>query len=372
MFAVLDRYLMTEIIKTMLGILSVLVMIVAVHNFILYLERGSAGAISSDVIFLMLGLELTKEIGLLITPTFFFAVLMTLARMYRDSEMTALFAGGVGRLRIFRGYAWVIVPVMLLSAAMMMVAKPWAHRLLKEYKEQQKNESADVINIGAGKFNESSQGDLIFYVEELTQDSTLMRNIFVQHRDGRDLGIVRSRNGYHYTDQRSGDSFVVMLDGFRYDGEPGSHDYRISKFEKYAVRVSKTDTTEIHMGPKLRSMAELFISDQMADKAELQLRLSAPLAILVFAVLSIPLSRASPRQGMAGRMVLALLAYFVFSNLQALSGSWMQSGATPLWLGRWWVHVLMLGLAGLLIMMDSLWFAAKLKELRDRLRLLRR
>jgi lipopolysaccharide export system permease protein len=95
---------------------------------------------------------------------------------------------------------------------------------------------------------------------------------------------------------------------------------------------------------------------------ELQLRLSGPLAVLIFAILSIPLSRASPRQGMAGRMVLALLAYFLFSNLEAVSGNWMLKGTTPYWLGRWWVHLLMLGLAGLLMVLDSLWFAQKRRQ----------
>jgi lipopolysaccharide export system permease protein len=366
MFTILDRYLMTEIIKTLFSILFVLLMIVAVHNFIIILERGVAGTIATDVIFSMLALELTKELGLLIAPTFFFAVLMTMGRMYRDSEMTALFAGGVGLLRIFRGYAWVIVPVMLFSALMMMVAKPWAHRLLEGYKKQQ-NASAEVSRIGAGKFNESGSGDLVFYVEELTDDHTLMRNLFVQHRKGKDLGVVRSRQGYQYTDPQSGDSYIVMQDGFRYDGEPGRLDYRISRFDNYAVRIGQGEVQSVHMEPKLRSMAELIASDQLADKAELQFRLSAPLAVLVFAVLSIPLSRASPRQGMAGRMVLALVTYFIFSNLQALSGSWMLNGVTPVWMGRWWVHLLMLLLAILLNLLDSFWFSTWLKNLRDRL-----
>ena len=366
MFAVLDRYLVTEILKTMFSILLVLTLIVVVHNFTQLMEKGAAGSISHEVIFTLLGLELTKEMGLLLPPTFFFGVLMTLGRMYRDSEMTALFAGGVGRMRIFRAYAWVIVPIILLTSGMTLMAKPWAHKLLKEIESEQ-DESADVLNISAGKFNESSKGDLIFYLEELSQERTLMRNIFVQHRDQSGLGIVRASKGYQYTDNQSGDVFIVMQDGYRYDGEPGNHDYRISRFEKYGVRISESDESQVQMVPKLRTSMELLTSDQLMDKVELQLRLSAPLAVLVFAVLSIPLSRASPRQGMAGRMVLALLVYFFFSNLQALSGSWMLSGVTPYWLGRWWVHLLMLALAGLLILIDSLWFAAKLRELRLRL-----
>lgn len=367
MFSVLDRYLVTEISKTMFAIFLVLVLIVGAHNFILYLERGSAGTLSHDLIFTMIGLELSKEMGLLITPTFFFAVLMTLSRLYRDSEMTALFAGGVGPWRVFRSYAWLILPVMLVSGTMTLWTKPWATKELKIYKNQQEQRS-DMVNIGAGKFNESSKGDLIFYAEDLNEDRTLMRNLFVQHRDGDDLAIIRSEDGYQYTDAKTGDTYVVLQQGHRYDGEPGDLRFRLSRFAKYGVRVSEGDPDEVNLEPKTRSTSELLVSNQLADKVELQLRLSGPFAVLVFAVLSIPLSRASPRQGMAGRMVLALLAYFLFSNLEAVSGNWMAKGVTPLWLGRWWVHLLMLALAAALMVLDSLWFAEKWRRFRHGLR----
>lgn len=363
MFSVLDRYLVTEISKTMFAIFLVLMLIVGAHNFILYLERGSAGTLSHDLIFTMIGLELSKEMGLLITPTFFFAVLMTLSRLYRDSEMTALFAGGVGPWRVFRSYAWLILPVMLASAAMTLWTKPWATKEIQFYKNQQEQRS-DMVNVGAGKFNESSQGDLIFYVEDLNEDRTLMRNLFVQHRDGDDLAIIKSESGYQYTDNKTGDTYVVLQDGRRYDGEPGDLKFRLSHFAKYGVRISEGKERELDQEPKTRSTLALLTSDLLADKVELQLRISGPLAVLVFAVLCIPLSRASPRQGMAGRMVLALLAYFLFSNLEAVSGNWMTKGVTPFWLGRWWVHLLMLGLAGLLMVFDSLWFAEKWRRLR--------
>lgn len=361
MFSVLDRYLMTEISKTMLAIFLVLVLIVSAHNFILYLERGSAGTLSHDLIFTMIGLELSKEMGLLITPTFFFAVLMTLSRLYRDSEMTALFAGGVGPWRVFRGYVWLVLPVMLISGTMTLWTKPWANKELKTYKNQEEQRS-DMVNVGAGKFNESTKGDLIFYVEELNEDRTLMRNLFVQHRDGGDLAVIRSKDGYQYTDTKTGDTYVVLQNGFRYDGEPGDYQFRLARFVKYGVRIAEGNPDELNLEPKTRSTPELLASGQLADMVELQLRLSGPLAVLIFAVLSIPLSRASPRQGMAGRMVLALLAYFLFSNLEAVSGNWMLKGTTPYWLGRWWVHLLMLGLAGLLMVLDSLWFAQKRRQ----------
>jgi len=56
---------------------------------------------------------------------------------------------------------------------------------------------------------------------------------------------------------------------------------------------------------------------------------------------------------MYGRLILAILFYFTFINMLAVSGGWMESGITPPWMGRWWVHLLMLSLAGLFVISRS-------------------
>ena len=59
-----------------------------------------------------------------------------------------------------------------------------------------------------------------------------------------------------------------------------------------------------------------------------------------------------------GRHHESLRRYFVFINLQRAATTWMENGATPAWLGIWWVPLLMALLAGLLLLTDSLRFAA--------------
>jgi len=97
----------------------------------------------------------------------------------------------------------------------------------------------------------------------------------------------------------------------------------------------------------------LLDSTDIEHQVELQYRLMLPAAVLVFTLISVPLSYSLPRGGMYGRMILAILFYFTFVNMLAVSGGWMESGITPLWMGRWWVHLLMLSLAGLLVISRS-------------------
>ncbi len=359
MLAVLDRYLMTEILKTMLAILAVLVLVVLVNNFIQLLKLGVAGVIDHRVIFVMLGLELLKELGTLIAPAFFFGVLMVLSRMYRDNEMSALFSSGVSRGRIFRAYVWAVVPVMLLALGLVFLAKPWTYQMLQHYKDQQKSGDMAIVGLTPGKFIEAGEGGLVVYVERLSKDNTRLFNIFVQHRQQNRLGIVRADEGYRYRDAKTGDTFLVLERGVRYDGEPGELAYRITHFGKYGIRIAKSEEKEQSIKPRSRSTAEIWASTDLDSRVEFQSRLSVVLAVPVFALLTLPLSHSRPRQGMAGKLVLALLIYFFFTNLQALSGAWMNKGITPPWIGRWWVHLLMLLMAAGLLMLDSLWFAEK-------------
>ena len=74
----------------------------------------------------------------------------------------------------------------------------------------------------------------------------------------------------------------------------------------------------------------------------MQWRLSIPVTALVLAGFAVPFSRVAPRSARYGRLLLAVLIYFIYSNFQAMAQSWMKHAITPPWLGIWWVHVAML------------------------------
>jgi lipopolysaccharide export system permease protein len=74
---------------------------------------------------------------------------------------------------------------------------------------------------------------------------------------------------------------------------------------------------------------------------------------LVLMVLAVPLSKLRPRQGRYGRIGLAVLAYFVYSNLLAATRVWIEKGDPGGSLGLWWVHLLPLGLAAWLLWRDE-------------------
>ncbi len=366
MLSIIDRYLLRETLKGLFAILAVLLLILLSNAFISNLRRVAVGALTQDVILDLLGLETLRLLGVLLPAAYFFSILYTLGRMYRDNEVTALSSCGLGTFRIYRSFFYAMLPLAGLVAWMTLAVMPWANQYIEEIRHAQKSE-ADIANMAAGRFNEFSKGDLVFYVEDLLP-SKRMHNVFVQNRQHGTVGLITAEEGYQYVDEQTKDRFVVLLRGQRYEGIPGNPDYSVSDFGKYAVRILQEEQGPTRLRYKSRPTGSLWKTDNIRDSAELQYRLAFPLAVVVFTLVSVPLSRSAPRQGMYGRLFIAFLVYFTFFNLLGVSGTWMENGITPQWLGRWWVHVLMLLLAVPLALRDSMWTAALRRWLLERRR----
>jgi lipopolysaccharide export system permease protein len=74
---------------------------------------------------------------------------------------------------------------------------------------------------------------------------------------------------------------------------------------------------------------------------------------LVLMLLAVPLSKLRPRQGRFSRVGLAILAYFLYSNLLAAVRVWIEKDSPGGALGMWWVHLLPLAIAAWLLWRDE-------------------
>jgi lipopolysaccharide export system permease protein len=353
MLPIIDRYILKEVTRSFLAIIIVLMLIVVSQSYIKILEDAAAGVITDQVVMRLLGLEVLQVLGPVIPPTFFFAILYSLGRMYRDSEMTAFASGGIGVLRIFRPFLLISLPIALLVAWLTLDLIPWVNENKTLIEQSQGDSTAELGAAVAGRFNESSRGNLVFYVQEMSEDNRRLRNVFVQDRQNQTLGLVAAREGYQYFDETTGEHYLVLLRGHQYQGTPGQGDYSIGDFDKYSILMDRKDKVQKELPPKALPTAHLMESDLIRDKAELHYRLMFPVAVVVFAIVSLPLSKSMPRDGIYGRLMLSILFYFVFLNLQAVSGDWMIKGVTPEWMGRWWVHPFMLFLGGMVMLLKS-------------------
>jgi lipopolysaccharide export system permease protein len=352
---VIDRLLLKEILKTLSVVLLVLALVLLANTLVRYLEKVAGGSLGVDIVFVVVGLEMVKALGLIIPPAFFFSVLWVLGRMHRDSEMVALAASGFGFWRVFRSVLLAAAPLAVLVAVLMMEVLPWAIGRVVTLRTQHAN-TADISIVRAGRFNEFSRGGLVVYTERLSPEGFKLEGVFVQDRQQGKLGLVTAENAYQTTDPDTGERFVILTDGRRFEGTPGRLDYTIGRFDEYAVRIPTYGLAAKQQKQSTKSWETLLVSDDLQDWAELQYRLSVPIALLAFAVLAVPLARSPPRSGVYGRLTLAVLLYFTFTNLQRVAERWLETGVVPAWLGMWWLPLAMLVVAGLIMLFDSNWF----------------
>jgi lipopolysaccharide export system permease protein len=95
---------------------------------------------------------------------------------------------------------------------------------------------------------------------------------------------------------------------------------------------------------KAASTGHLIHSNNSEEIAEVQWRLAAPLSAILLALLGVPLSRSSPRQGKYAGVPIAIVIFAAYYNLSAMMKKWVGQGVIDILPGIWWVHIFLAGL----------------------------
>ena len=363
---IIDRALIREVLQTSLAVTLVFVSLFGVVSLVNVLAEATRGEVPARIILMLLGLQTVKMLGLMLPLTLFIGILLTLGRWYRDSEMTVLAACGVGLLHFVRPTLLIAMSFALVVALFSFYLAPISAGLIIKLK----NEASSRYEVGGimpGVFNEVRYGKGSYYVESIDRDSANLRNIFVSTEQADREGVLVAESGYQQTDKETGGQLLMLRNGTRYEGVPGQADYRIMRFETYTLRIEPAQVRD----PQIRF--EAMTTPQLLDKknavyvkgeatiprwpqgvaAEWHTRLSKPVMLFVLALLALVFSYTHPRRGRYGGLFVAVLIYFLYTNLLGVSDAMLKQGRVPAALGMWWVHGLFLVLSIYLLMRRS-------------------
>lgn len=347
---IIYRYMTREVLQSFSGVLVVLLLIFIGRYFALYLSEASTGKITSNIVLELLLLQILTSLAVIVPLAIFIAVLLAFGRLYKDNEMTALQACGAGPGGILLIIGAIGLAGGVLVALLSFWAAPWANEVALQVRERSQSGS-EIAVVAAGQFNningKSKSGD-VFYVEDISEDRTRLKDVFIRvMRDGR-LDVYSARSGYQQIDPRTGERFLVLEHGFRYQGMPGESDYRIHQYEKQAIRLAERAIEPLRRRGTAAPTASLWNSNRLADKAELQWRFSMPLATLLLPVLGVLLSRTSPRQGRFAKLFIAIVAFVTYYNMLGVAMSWVERGVIDSALGLWLIHAAVIVLLAIL------------------------
>jgi lipopolysaccharide export system permease protein len=270
----------------------------------------------------------------------FFAVLMTLSRGYRDSEMIVWFASGLPLTAWIRPVAVFALPIVLVIALLSLFLSPWAAQQSEAFRSRLEHQD-EISRVSPGVFRESARADRIVFVEGVDGNTREVQNIFVNSLINNRLSVTMSKRGYTET-RADGQRYLVLMNGRRYDGTPGTSEYKIWDFEKYALRIDAPETPDLQASTSALSTYALAQLPDPGHKAELLWRIGLPLAAFNLALLAIPLSFVNPRASRSLNLVLALLILIVYFNLLKIAQGWVSQGRLRFDIGWWVVHVTML------------------------------
>ncbi|MCH9670639.1 MAG: LPS export ABC transporter permease LptF [Gammaproteobacteria bacterium] len=345
---IIRRYVLREVAQAFGAVISVLLLVYVSNRFVRFLAEAAAGQLSADVILELVALKLGENIVLLLPLALYVSVLLALGRLYRDSEVIALTAGGFGITSLARSVLISAFAGAFVAGLLSLVVAPRMSDAAAALNKQARD-STEISGIYPGQFKEYGDGDQVFYVEAVSADRRLLSNVFVQVRTPEKLQILFAKTGRYVTDEASGKRYLVLEDGHRYQGFPGDANYTETKYARHGVLIE--DAAGEERAQKLESVptSELIDSDRPEYRAELQWRISLPISTFLLAMLAVPLARTAPGRGRFAKLFVGVLVYFIYVNVLGVARNALELEAMPSAIGLWPVHLAIGGLVCLLL-----------------------
>jgi lipopolysaccharide export system permease protein len=332
------RSLVRELTATALGLFVVLLGILFTNLVLRLLARAAGGTVAADGILALLGFNALFYFNILLSVTLFLTVLLTLSRWYRDSEMIVWLTSGQSITSCLTPILWFATPFLLAIIALSLYLSPWAERRKIEY-ERQLESRDEIALITPGLFREFPRANLVVFVESINTFDGTVRNVFLHSvDDGKDVTTV-ARSG-RLEEAPNRDRFIVLSEGRRYEGRPGTAEFQVVEFEKLGRRIEPAEVRSLPTSTKSIPTEALVIADGRVERAELFWRLSVPIAALVLTLLAIPLAYVNPRMGRSFNLVAAAFMYMLYSNCLNIVQSFIAQGKLDFWIGLALPHLI--------------------------------
>lgn len=334
------RYLSREVFHTMLALIGILLLIVISDMFVRFLSNAAEGSLSSNIIFILLGLALPQYLAILLPICFFLAIILAFGRMFSDNELMILFACGVSWQRIMRMMimpaAIIVVLVAVLSLYLVPEMTAYQYSLKKNA-----NRKETISLIQPGRFVSFNNGDRVLYIGKVDQNKGYQDIFgFSVGKPKQAPSIITAPSAYLNSDQQKNVQTVVMEDGYQYTGYPDQADYRVIHFHRYSTKLLPKQTVLDRQRINTMSTWQLIAQGGTQQNVELQWRFTFPLAVVVLLLLGLYLCRVRPRQGRYGRVLPSVLVFIIYFNAVSAMRSWMINNDITTWyLNLWLVHL---------------------------------
>jgi lipopolysaccharide export system permease protein len=313
-----------ELARSFGATLVVLATVVMTMTLIRTVGEASRGTFNPTDVMIVMGYTVLSDMPTILSLSLFLAILGVLTRMYKDSEMVIWFGSGRGLASLlaplFR-FAW---PILVVIAVLAFFILPWAFGRIEDLRDRYEKRG-DIARIEPGQFQESANGDRVFFIEKNSDNKQTGNNVFIATYEQGKETVTSARSGH--IEIVGPDKMLVLLNGQRLEKSSGRSDLTVSMFERYTVRVGGDDVSARSYIPS-SSLGTQELLQQLTPKnlAELSWRAGLVLAAFNFIVIGIAAAGTNPRVGRSANLGLAFLIFVVYFNFLVLGKSWVESG----------------------------------------------
>lgn len=341
---IIDRYLIRLTLSRFAMLLGIVLFALLMERLVRLLDLVATKNTPFDVVGkLMLNL-VPHYLSLALATAFFIAVLMSIIRLREDSELDALYAGGISLYRIARPIFGLAVLFCLLGALIIAVLQPHArygYRNLMHFAGY--GSWYNVLESGAFL---TGVDDMTMTVGSISKDGRELSDVFFHERkkngemttltaergsfdiDGEEKLVLTLENATQVVDA-AGDKepLVVRVKQFSREIE--------TLFTPPPFRLRGEDERELTLvelwgwegEPPRKSTA-----DEM--EAELHSRIVHILSILFLPFLAVALGATSPKRRQGMNLALGLFLLIAYNEVLQLGKNMTKDGQIPAWLGQ--------------------------------------
>ena len=345
---IVNRALVREVLQTSVAVTFVILSIFIVVRSLGFLQQAVRGDVPVEAVLTLVVLKTVGYLDVIIPLMMYIAILMVLGRWSRDNEMVILAACGISPVNFLKPLSWLVVIIGGVVAAFSFWLTPLAIKKGFDVEQEYRNRS-EVAGVIPGTFMETKKGRGVYFVEAFDREADRYENIFVYKSSFGKEGVVVSKYAFQREDELTNDRFLVLKNCTRYEGNPGQPDYRVVDFETYALRIEPKSYISSLPPVKGRPTSVIYGDSHPALISEWHWRIAKVIMVPVLAVFALTFSFVNPRQGRLPSMIMAFMAYFLYTNFLGFSVAMLSKSRFDPNVGLWWVHAIFLFLAAVLL-----------------------
>ncbi len=223
-----------ELARSFGAILVVLITVVMTMTLIRTLGEASRGVFNPADVMIIMAYVVLSDMPTLLCMCLFMSILSVLSRMYRESEMVIWFGSGRGLSAFIKPLLQFSWPILIIIAALSIFILPWSHGRIEDLRDRFEKRG-DLERVEPGRFQESAQGDRVFFIENNSSKQHSANNVFIATQaNGIETVTSAAKGSIEFVEN---EKYLLLQNGQRMERSLSKNEITISQFEKYRVRI---------------------------------------------------------------------------------------------------------------------------------------